>query len=296
MYNGIVVIDKPEGISSHTVISKMRRLLDQRKIGHGGTLDPMATGVLPVFAGRATRAAEYVQGSEKSYTARFRLGITTDTQDITGEVLEEKAVTCTKEDVERILERFRGEQLQTPPMYSAIQVDGRRLYQLAREGVEVERTPRKVTIHELTLVGEYPDTNEYDISVSCSKGTFIRTLCADIGDALGCGATVTRLRRTKTGIFTINQAYTLSQLETLKEEGRLEEVFLSPDLLFSDLPSFVVTDDNALRVCRGAPVYLTKKKTGRYRIYDGEKRFLGVGVINDTTRRQELTMEKGFYE
>ena len=274
----------------------MRRLLDQRKIGHGGTLDPLATGVLPVFAGRATRAAEYVQGSGKSYTARFRLGVITDTQDITGTVLEERAVSVTKEDVVKILERFRGEQLQTPPMYSAIQVDGRRLYQLAREGVEVERTPRSVTIHELTLTGEYPDTNEYDISVSCSKGTFIRTLCADIGDALGCGATVTRLRRTKTGIFTISQAYTLPQLEQLKEEGRLDEVFLSPDLLFSDLPSFIVTDENAKRVCRGAPVYLTKKKTGRYRIYDEKKQFLGVGVINDTSRRQELTMEKGFYE
>ncbi len=296
MYNGIVVIDKPQGISSHTVISKMRRLLDQRKIGHGGTLDPLATGVLPVFAGRATRAAEYVQGSEKSYIARFRLGIITDTQDITGTVLEKRDVNCTKEDVERVLASFVGDKLQIPPMYSAIQVDGRRLYQLAREGVEVERTPRAITIYDLTMTGEYPETNEYDISVSCSKGTFIRTLCADIGTALGCGATVTSLRRTKTGIFTIAQAYTLSDIEMLRDEGRLDEVFLCPDLLFTDLPSITMTGENINRVCRGAPVYLTKKQTGRYRVYDSEERFLGVGVIKDTSRRQELTMEKGFYE
>jgi len=296
MYNGIVVIDKPEGISSHTVISKMRKLLDQRKIGHGGTLDPLATGVLPVFAGRATRAAEYVQATEKAYTARFRLGITTATQDITGEVLEIKPVTVTQAEVEAVLDRFRGEIMQTPPMYSAIQVDGQRLYKLAREGREIERQARPVTIHRLTLVAAYPETNEYDIDVACSKGTFIRTLCADIGDALGCGATVTKLRRTQTGIFSIAQAYTIEMLTAMKEEGRLEEAFMSPDLLFADLPQIKMFPENAARVCRGAPVYLTKKEPGRYRVYDEAGAFLGVGVIEDTDRRQVLMMEKGFFE
>ena len=296
MYNGIVVIDKPEGISSHTVISKMRKLLDQRKIGHGGTLDPLATGVLPVFAGRATRAAEYVQATEKAYTARFRLGIITATQDITGEVLEERPVAAVQDDVEAVLSRFRGEIMQIPPMYSAIQVDGQRLYKLAREGREIEREARPVTIHRLELVGVHPETNEYDIDVSCSKGTFIRTLCADIGDALGCGATVTKLRRTQTGIFTIAQAYTLEELAARKEAGTLEEIFLSPDLLFSDLPEIRMFPENTARVCRGAPVYLTKRIPGRYRVYGDDGAFLGVGIIEDTDRRQVLMMEKGFFE
>jgi len=296
MYNGIVVIDKPEGISSHTVISKMRKLLDQRKIGHGGTLDPLATGVLPVFAGRATRAAEYVQGSNKAYTARFRLGVITDTQDITGEVLETRAVTATRADVEQVLAKFQGEIMQTPPMYSAIQVDGQRLYKLAREGREIEREARAVTIHSISLVEEYPQTNEYDIAVSCSKGTFIRTLCADIGEVLGCGAAITKLRRTQTGIFTIEQAYTIEQLAEYKEAGTLDSVFLAPDMLFADLPKLTMFEENALRVCRGAPVYLTKKVPGRYRIYDEAGAFLGVGVLKDTDRRQVLTMEKGFFD
>ena len=296
MYNGIVVIDKPEGISSHTVISKMRKLLDQRKIGHGGTLDPLATGVLPVFAGRATRAAEYVQGSSKAYTARFRLGVITDTQDITGEVLETREVSVTREDVEAALVSFQGDIMQTPPMYSAIQVDGQRLYKLAREGREIEREARAVTIHSISLVGEYPETNEYDITVSCSKGTYIRTLCADIGEKLGCGATITKLRRTQTGIFSIAQAYTIEQLAQLKEEGKLDSVFLAPDLLFDELPKLTMFADNALRVCRGAPVYLTKRVPGRYRVYDESGAVLGVGVLQDTDRRQVLTMEKCFFD
>jgi len=296
MYNGIVVIDKPEGISSHTVISKLRKLLDQRKIGHGGTLDPLATGVLPVFAGRATRAAEYVQATEKAYTARFRLGIITDTQDITGTVLEERPVAVSRADVEAALDAFRGEIMQTPPMYSAIQVDGQRLYKLAREGREIEREARPVTIHALTLVGVYPETNEYEIDVTCSKGTFIRTLCADIGDKLGCGATITKLRRTQTGIFSIAQAFTLEELAARKEAGTLDSVFLSPDLLFAELPQITMFPDNAARVCRGAPVYLTKRVPGRYRVYDESGAFLGVGVIEDTDRRQVLMMEKGFFE
>ncbi len=296
MYNGIIVIDKPAGISSHTVISKLRKLLDQRKIGHGGTLDPLATGVLPVFAGRATKAAEYVQATEKSYRATFRLGLETDTQDITGRVVRESPVTVTVSDVERAFDAFRGDILQTPPMYSAIQVDGQRLYQLAREGREIERDARPVTIFSLTLVETKPDTNEYVIDVSCSKGTFIRTLCADIGAHLGCGATVTALRRTKTGIFDISEAKTIEELTEMKENGTLDSAFTAPDRLFSDLPEITMFPDNAARVCRGAPVYLTKKAPGRYRVYGANRQFLGVGVIADTDRRQVLTLEKGFFD
>jgi tRNA pseudouridine55 synthase len=293
---GMLTIDKPGGMTSHTVVNRLRRIFDQKEVGHGGTLDPMATGVLPVFLGRGTKAASYVSDDDKTYAARIRLGITTDTQDITGTVLTQTDVLPGRDALEAVLPRFTGTLSQTPPMYSAVQVGGQRLYKLARAGVEIEREAREITISELafTDVPEFgePGTGEYDLRVTCSKGTFIRTLCADIGEALGCGATLAELRRLRTGIFNIADAYTLERLEEMKTAGTLAEAVRCCDLLFTELPRLNLTSGNALRIRRGAPVYL-HHAPGRVRLYDPDGAFLGVGIIRKTDRRPELTIEKG---
>ncbi len=195
MPTGIIIIDKPQNWTSMDVCGKLRRLYGERRVGHAGTLDPMATGVLPVFVGRATRAVEFAEHGEKEYLAGLRLGISTDTQDTTGEVLAEQPVACSRSEIEDVLGRFRGDIEQIPPMYSALKVNGQKLYQLARKGKTVERKPRPITIYELEL-GEQIGENEYALRVKCSKGTYIRTLCQDIGDALGCGGCMSSLRRT----------------------------------------------------------------------------------------------------
>jgi len=297
---GILIVDKPQGMTSHTVVNKLRRIFEQKAIGHGGTLDPMATGVLPVFLGRATKAAPYVRDGDKTYLARFRFGVSTDTQDITGTTLRESADIPTQEALDAVLPRFRGAISQLPPMYSAVQVDGVRLYKLARSGVEIEREARDIVIHELepVTVPEFGERGpgEWDFRVTCSKGTFIRTLCADIGDALGCGACLSALRRVHTGQFTIEDAYTLEKLEEIKGAGMLETTVKPCDCIFTDLPVISLTPENTLRFKRGAPVYLSGKKSGRYRIYSYEKEFLGLGNIEQTDRRPELTVEKGMFD
>lgn len=201
--DGIIILDKPEDFTSFDMVAKMRRLLGTRKVGHAGTLDPMATGVLPIFVGRATKCCDILPNQNKRYTATFQLGYTTDTLDATGRVLTRTEVSATKEDVEKALESFRGEIMQLPPMYSAIQINGKRLYDLARQGIEIEREKRPVTITELNLLSADDTQHIYQIDVACSKGTYIRTLCADIGEALGCGATMTALRRTEAAGFSI---------------------------------------------------------------------------------------------
>ena len=208
--NGIVIIDKPEGWTSQDVVSKLRGVLHTKRIGHGGTLDPMATGVLPVFVGRATRGVEFFEHAEKTYETVLRLGITTDTEDITGTVLTEQDAFVTGEQLEQVLEQFRGEIMQVPPMYSALKVNGQKLVDLARKGKEVERKPRPITIHELTLISMEADG--IHLRVRCSKGTYIRTLCKDIGEALGCGGCMASLRRVQAGEYTINEAVPLQEL------------------------------------------------------------------------------------
>ncbi len=299
---GIVVVDKPAGMTSHAVVNRMRRLFGQRSVGHGGTLDPMATGVLPVFLGRATKASAYALEGDKTYAARFRFGLTTDTQDITGKTLTTSQELPDEEDLRAVLERFRGEILQTPPMVSAIRHDGKHLYELARAGIEVEREARRVTIGTLELYargespfGDAPGEGEYDVLVSCSKGTYIRTLCADIGDALGCGAALSALRRLKTGIFCAQESYTPDELEAMQAGGRLESAVLNCDVLFRELASLVLDDEEEARIRRGAPVYRLTP-AGRYRLYGGDGRFLGVGAVRETDRRPELMIEKGFME
>ena len=197
--NGILIVDKPAGWTSHDVVAKLRGALKEKRVGHGGTLDPMATGVLPVFVGKATKAAQFAENAEKEYIAGLRLGISTDTQDITGTVTEEREVTVTETDLLALLPRFLGEQEQLPPMYSAIKVDGQPLYKLARRGVEARRQPRRISISRLEYLGR--EGENYRLRVACSKGTYIRTLCADLGDELGCGGAMSFLARTASGAF-----------------------------------------------------------------------------------------------
>ena len=206
MPNGIIIIDKPQDWTSMDVCAKLRGVLGERRIGHAGTLDPMATGVLPVFVGRATRGVEFAERGDKEYVAGLKLGIVTDTQDTSGNTLEEHPVAVTAEQVKAVLPQFTGDILQVPPMYSAIKINGKKLYELARKGREVERPARPVTIHALTLEGQIaPD--EFTIRVKCSKGTYVRTLCHDIGAALGCGGCMSSFRRTLACGFALQEAH-----------------------------------------------------------------------------------------
>ena len=213
--NGIVIIDKPQGWTSQDVTARLRRVFNTRRIGHGGTLDPMATGVLPVFVGRATRGVEFFEHAEKTYETVLRLGITTDTEDISGTVLTEQDAFVTGEQLEKVLDQFRGDIMQVPPMYSALKINGQKLVDLARKGKEVERKPRPITIHELTLLGMEADGIR--LRVRCSKGTYIRTLCKDIGEALGCGGCMAALRRVQAGEYTIGEAVPLLELLEMEQ-------------------------------------------------------------------------------
>ena len=283
--NGFVYVDKPEGITSFVASAKIRRLFGIKKAGHTGTLDPMATGVLPIAIGHATRFIELIPSHDKAYTAKFILGKTTDTLDITGKVTGEYEVKSVKADVEDALSDFRGEIEQIPPMYSAIKKDGVRLYDLARQGIEIERESRKVTIYSLELTSYSGNTAEYEIECECSSGTYIRTLIADIGDKLGCGATMTSLRRTKANGVSIDKCYTFEQLEKLRDEGNIEKALESVDSLVV-YDKIIVTQAQAKRFSNGGELdcarFGGKKKPGLYRVYSQEGDFLGIGEIDET--------------
>lgn len=234
MINGIVVVDKEPGYTSHDVVAKLRGICGQKKIGHTGTLDPQATGVLPVCLGSATKLCDMLTDKDKEYVAELLLGVETDTQDITGKVFQRRLVEASEAEVRRVCERFTGGYEQVPPMYSALKVNGRKLCDLAREGKEVERKARFVTIYELEILEcRLPVVK---MRVACSKGTYIRTLCDDIGRELGCGGTMKSLRRTKAGGFTLREAFTLEQLQQMKDQGRLTEVMRSVDSVFEEFP------------------------------------------------------------
>jgi len=266
--NGIVIIDKPEGWTSNDVVSKLKGVLHTRRIGHGGTLDPMATGVLPVFVGRATRGVEFFEHAEKTYETVLRLGINTDTEDISGTVLTEQDAFVTGEILEEVLQKFRGDILQVPPMYSALKVNGQKLYDLARKGKEVERQPRPVTIHELTLLGM--DAEGIRLRVRCSKGTYIRTLCKDIGAALGCGGCMESLRRVQAGEYGIAEAVPLMTLINAEDP----QIYLRPvDSLFAAYPKLVLTPDQEKR-CRNGNSFTTETADGTYRAYGEGGEFL----------------------
>ena len=262
MASGIVIIDKPADWTSMDVCAKLRGILKERRVGHGGTLDPMATGVLPVFVGSATRAVEFAEKSGKTYVAGPRLGLVTNTPDTTGETLEERPVTAGLRELEEVLPRFTGPIEQVPPMFSAIKIKGQKLYELARAGKEVERKPRPVTIHALEVL-EQTGEADYRLLVRCSKGTYVRTLCHDIGAALGCGGCMSSLRRTEAAGFTIEQAVTIEEVQA---QG--EALLLPVDRFFAQYPAFRLTEERLERLCRnGNPLPAGDAAPGTYRVY-----------------------------
>ena len=272
--NGIIIIDKPQEWTSNDVVSRLRRVFNTRRIGHGGTLDPMATGVLPVFVGRATRGVEFFEHAEKVYETTIRFGLTTDTEDITGKVLTEQEVHLTAEDLLAVLPRFRGDILQIPPMYSAIKVGGQKLYDLARKGREVERQPRPITIHELELL-EFSG-NEARLRVRCSKGTYIRTLCKDIGEALGCGGCMAALRRVEAGEYTLEGSIPLRRLLDISEKGEDVEHLLRPvDTMFASHKRLDLTEKQS-RLVKNGNAFSEDCPDGTYRVYSPQGEFLAL--------------------
>ena len=287
MANGIIIIDKPAGWTSMDVCAKLRGILKTKKIGHAGTLDPMATGVLPVFVGRATRAVSFAEGGEKEYVAGLRLGRTTNTQDTEGETLTQSPVTVGREELEAVLPQFTGEISQIPPMFSAIKINGQKLYDLARQGKEVERKARTVTIFALEVVEQVSET-DYILRIRCSKGTYVRTLCHDIGQTLGCGGCMFSLRRTMAAGFTLDESVTLEQMQ----EGG--EALLRPtDSLFRDRPDYRLKTEKQEERCRnGNPFFIQENlPEGEYRIYGREGAFLCLSRLQGDT----MTSLKNFF-
>lgn len=284
--NGIVIVDKPQGWTSQDVTARLRRVFDTRRIGHGGTLDPMATGVLPVFVGRATRAVEFFEHAEKTYETVLLLGKRTDTQDVTGRVLEERPVSLSLADVEAVLPQFRGEILQVPPMYSALKVNGQKLCDLARKGQQVERKPRPITIFELTLLSF--EENRLRLRVRCSKGTYIRTLCDDIGAALGTLGCMESLRRTQAGDYSITEAV---PLETLLETDSPETYLRGMDSMFTRYPAVTLTPNQEKR-CRNGNSFTRPMANGTYRAYSENGEFLMLAKVEDNV----MSTIKSFFE
>ena len=284
--NGIVIVDKPQDWTSQDVTARLHRVFNTRRIGHGGTLDPMATGVLPIFVGRATRGVEFFEHAEKIYEATLRLGVTTDTEDITGTVLEKREVSLSEQEFLDILPKFRGKIQQIPPMYSAIKVDGKKLYDLARQGKEVERKPRKIEIFELTCLEFSGETAR--LRIHCSKGTYIRTLCKDIGEALGCGGCMEELRRVQAGEYTIVEAVPLAELlETERPEQHLRPV----DSMFRNHPAVTLTQKQETR-CRNGNSFSVAMDDGTYRVYGQNGDFLALSQVNDGV----MSTIKSFFE
>lgn len=277
--NGFCVLDKSEGMTSFRASAILRRIYNEKKTGHTGTLDPMATGVLPVALGKATRFIDFLPESDKGYIARFKLGVITDTLDITGTVLEEREVNVTKADIEAVLPRFSGEIMQLPPMYSAISVNGVRLYELARKGIEVERESRKVKIYSLEL-RDTETEGEYEIEVMCSKGTYIRSLIADMGEALGCGAVMTALRRTLSNGFLSEDAKTEEELKALGEAA-----VMAIDVPFRCYPPVSVSEKQAKRFMNGGELSTDRLHReifpSLYRVYAPDGEFLGLGEVKE---------------
>lgn len=272
MPSGILIINKPARWTSMDVCAKLRGIFHEKRVGHGGTLDPMATGVLPVFIGRATRAVEFAEKSDKEYVAGLKLGVVTNTQDASGDILEERPVRVSQEQLEASLEGFRGDILQVPPMYSAIKINGKKLYELARKGREVERPARPVTIKALELLNEQVD-DLYTIRVRCSKGTYIRTLCHDIGQSLGCGGCMASLRRTMAAGFTLADAVTLEQVQQTEDPAAL---LMPVDSLFQDRKKLVVAPPAEKKIRNGMTAVLPELAPGEYRVYSQDGIFLAL--------------------
>ena len=285
MPSGIVIIDKPADWTSMDVCARLRGILHEKRVGHAGTLDPMATGVLPVFIGQATKAVPFAEGGTKEYEAILQLGIVTDTQDTTGTILEKRAVTVTADDVRAVLPRFTGRIEQIPPMYSAIKINGQKLCDLARRGKEVARRPRAVTIHALSVTQELGG-GRYALRAVCSKGTYIRTLCHDLGEALGCGGCMAALRRTAAAGFTLEEAVTLEEVQ------RAGEALLRPtDSLFRAHPAFIIPTNEQERRCLCGNPLRADLPDGLYRVYAQDGAFLALSEAKDGT----LTSLRNFF-
>ena len=284
--NGIVIVDKPQDWTSQDVTARLRRVFQTRRIGHGGTLDPMATGVLPVFVGRGTRGVEFFEHADKTYEAVLQLGITTDTEDTSGEVLETWEVHISETEMAEILSQFRGKIMQVPPMYSALKINGQKLVDLARKGKTVERQPREIEIFELTML-EFAGTTAR-LRVKCSKGTYIRTLCKDIGEALGCGGCMAELRRVQAGEYTIQEAV---PLQTLLETENPEEYLRPVDSMFRNYPQVILSANQEKR-CRNGNSFSMQLEPGTYRAYSKAGEFLMLAKVEDGV----MSTIKSFFE
>ena len=283
-YNGIILVDKPADWTSHDVVAKLRGILHERRVGHSGTLDPMATGLLTVFVGRATRAVQFAETHNKHYVASLRCGYSTETQDTSGRVTAQTGISPTEAELTDVLPEFTGEISQIPPMYSAIKVSGKKLYELARKGETVERKPRTVNISELSLVGH--DGDDFVLSVSCSKGTYIRTLCNDIGERLGCLACMSALRRTNAGPFDVRDAHTLSEIA---EDP--ERYIIPVDSLFSEHPAIGFSAAQTAKLKCGN-ILNVSAKNGTYRVYGENGDFLALANVS----AGKLKTIKSFFE
>ena len=299
MYHGIINVYKEKGFTSHDVVAKLRGICKQKKIGHTGTLDPDAVGVLPVCLGNATRICDLLTDQDKEYVARLRLGVVTDTQDSSGRILNEREVTVSEDEAVKAILSFQGDILQVPPMYSALKVGGKKLYELARQGQVVERKPRPVTIYEIEILEE--SMPEFTVRVVCSKGTYIRTLCHDIGEKLGCGGIMASLTRTRVGSFGTEQALRLSELETLSREGKLTEYLIPVDRMFENLPAVIAKQESRKALQNGNQLkraecnwQMAGEPEGQYRVYSHEGRFFG--IYNYDRRRGLLCPVKMFLE
>ena len=283
---GILIVDKPTDWTSFDVIAKLRGILGTRKLGHSGTLDPMATGVLPVFCGGASKAVDLQLDHTKAYRATLRLGERTDTGDITGTVLETAPVTVGEAEVKAILPQFVGPRMQTPPMYSAVKINGQPLYKMARQGIEVERKARPIEILSIAYNGS-PAENEYELTVRCSKGTYIRVLLEEIADALSQKGTMSALRRVAAGVYTEADAHTLEEIQTAKDAGRLEELMLPVESVFEQLPLLTVDSRVEQHLYNGCPTSRYPAADGRYRVRNESGAFLGLANITQGVLRVE---------
>lgn len=287
--NGIILIDKPQEWTSHDVVGKLRGILHERRIGHSGTLDPLATGLLVIFVGRATRAVEFAEADAKEYIAGLRLGISTDTQDITGRIISSAGSVPDDFHLRKALESFRGELEQIPPMYSAVKVGGKKLYELARKGESIERKPRDITVFDLDIIGRSAD--DYILRVVCSKGTYVRTLCNDIGHALGCGGCMSSLIRTKSGAFSVEDAHTISEVQEAADRGEADSLIIPLDTLFYGFNRITVTDGAEKKLRNGSIVNISASD-GKYRVYSESDEFLLLGEVYNG----RLKTIKSFFE
>lgn len=281
---GILLMNKPQGFTSHDVVAKLRGILHTRRIGHGGTLDPLATGVLPVLVGGATKAADFAAAQDKEYVAGFTLGYETDTQDVTGEVLRRSGQTATRDEVMQAAARFLGAQQQVPPMYSAVKVNGQKLYDLARKGKEVERPARDIFVREMTLMDFDEASQQGTLRLTVSKGTYVRTLVCDLGASLGTFATMHSLVRTRAGAYPLDACHTFDEVERAAQDGTVQQLLLPVDGLFAEHPVVTLNDEGAERIARGAVVFprqaagLPETEGALCRVYHND-RFLMLGQV-----------------